>query len=59
MDGEHKCQALKEANIVRKHDGETNVFIFKDVATEKWDMRVMYEYVEIAFCPFCGEKLDG
>ena len=53
----HSCQGLYDENVRRTANMEVPVHIFKDFEVEQWNMAVGLEFIRIAFCPECGEKL--
>ncbi len=53
----HACKALMDMNRLRQLNGESQVFIFQDFDNCKFLMKVGLEFIEVGFCPYCGEKL--
>lgn len=53
-DGIYDCKKLRLSNRDRVTFGEPTVSVFKD---DEWYLRVGIEFLEIKFCPFCGELL--
>jgi hypothetical protein len=54
-EGLHACDELRSANENR--DGESDVHIFQDYGSCRFNIQVGLEFIEVNFCPFCGEQL--
>lgn len=55
QDDMHNCDELRSANENR--GGESDVNIFQDYDSCRFNIRVGLEFVEVNFCPFCGKQL--
>lgn len=56
--GNHNCELVFAENANRISGGESAIYIFKDLESQKWNIRVGIEFISVKFCPFCGKMVE-